>query len=83
MERGKQPKKSRSHLLGVGLDNDDGHRRLTRAEDFSIVGGSAETHERMTETVAKTFEEIQRRGKTLNSTAPKELAEMLRENKPD
>ena len=34
-------------FLGVGLDNKDGHQRLTRTEHFFLVGGSPETHERM------------------------------------
>ena len=44
-------------LLGLGFDHDDGHKRITTGEQFAIVGGSEKTHERMTETVIKTFEE--------------------------
>lgn len=54
----KKPKRRKAHLLGLGLDNEDGHKRITQGEDFSLVGGSAETHERMTETAVKTFEEL-------------------------
>ncbi|MEY4941249.1 MAG: hypothetical protein RIQ93_2984 [Verrucomicrobiota bacterium] len=64
-------------LLGVGLDNDDGHRRLTTGEQFAIVGGSEETHARMTETVVKTFEELKTRGKGLHQVEPAELGEIL------
>jgi hypothetical protein len=70
-------------LLGVGLDNKDGHKRITRGEKFAIVGGSAETHERMTESVVKTMEKLQRKGKELEDAEPKEVAELLRENLPD
>ena len=42
-------------LLGLGFDNDDGHKRITTGDEFAIVGGSEQTHERMTETVIKTF----------------------------
>lgn len=73
---------SRAHLLGLGLDGKDGHKRVTTAEQFSIVGGSAETHERMTETVVKTFEDLQRRGKELARVDPKELAEIIDKNRP-
>jgi len=73
---------SRSHLLGLGLDGTDGHRRITKAERFSIVGGSAETHERMTETVVKTFEVLDRKGKDLDRVDPRELAELLHRNQP-
>ena len=34
-------------FLGVGLDGKAGEQRLTRTENFFLVGGSEETHERM------------------------------------
>ena len=69
-------------MLGLGLDNDDGHKRITTGEKFAIVGGSAETHERMTETVVKTFEELKNRGKPLERVAPRELAEIIAKSTP-
>ena len=73
---------SRSHLIGLGLDCADGHKRLTRAADFSIVGGSEETHERMTETLMKTFEDLGERGKTLETVEPDELKDIITKNTP-
>jgi hypothetical protein len=78
----RQPPAPRSGLLGVGLDNQDGHKRVTRGERFVIAGGSAETHERMTETVIKTFEELKQRRKDLNEVEPKELAEIIGKSTP-
>jgi hypothetical protein len=72
----------RASLLGLGLDNKDGHKRITTGEKFAIVGGSAETHEKMTETVVKTFEELKQRGKELDQVEPKELAEILQKSSP-
>ena len=72
-----------AHLLGVGLDNEDGHKRITTGEQFTLVGGSQETHERMTETVVKTFENLKQQGKRLQQVEPKELDEMLRKNLPE
>lgn len=69
-------------LLGVGLDNRDGHKRITQGEQFTLVGGSQETHERMTETVVKTFEDLKQRGKHLQTVERRELAELLEKNKP-
>ena len=69
-------------LLGLGLDNQDGHKRITTGEQFAIVGGSQETHERMTETVVKTFEELKRRDKRLEYVDPRELAEILHKSTP-
>ncbi len=78
--RRRKPKPA--HLLGLGLDNEDGHKRLTRAEEFTIVGGSEETHGRMTETVIKTFETLKARRKHLHTVEPRELAEILHESTP-
>jgi hypothetical protein len=69
-------------LLGLGLDNADGHKRITTGERFAIVGGSEETHGRMTETVVKTFEVLKTRGKQLEQVEPKELAEILHRASP-
>jgi hypothetical protein len=72
----------KAHLLGLGLDNQDGHKRVTQAEKFSIVGGSHETHERMTETLCKTFETLDRRGKSLEKVEKKELSDIIKESTP-
>ena len=69
-------------LLGLGLDNTDGHKRITTGEQFAIVGGSEETHGRMTETVVKTFEELKTRKKQLHQVEPDELAEILHKSTP-
>lgn len=74
--------KRQAHLLGIGLDNTDGHKRLTRAEQFSVVGGSEETHERMTETLIKTFEELKQRGRALQEARAEEIAELIARNTP-
>ncbi len=66
-------------FLGVGLDGDDGHKRVTRTEDFLIYGGSKETHERMQETAIKFEEALEARGKTLQETEPEEALDLLRE----
>lgn len=76
-----QPKRN-AFLIGIGLDNHDGHKRLTRAEEFCIVGGSQETHERLTEISIKTFEDLRQRGKTLSTVEREELAEILHKNRP-
>jgi hypothetical protein len=62
------------------LDATDQHKRITRGEGFSLVGGSEETHERMTETVIKTTEDLSRKGRTIADAHPEELAELLRKH---
>lgn len=77
-----QPPGKISGLLGVGLDNQDGHKRITTGEKFVLVGGSAETHERMAETTIKTFEELKRRSKALETVDRRELAEIIHRSTP-
>ena len=83
-EPSKRPRKKRAigGLLGVGLDNSDGHKRITTGEKFILVGGSEETHGRMTETVLKTFEELKRRDKSLETVDPRELTEIVQKATP-
>jgi lipoate-protein ligase A len=79
----KRKKKTKiAALLGLGFDHKDGHKRITTGEKFAIFGGSEETHERMTETVVKTFEELKQRGKELEQVEPKELTEIIEQSKP-
>ncbi len=66
-------------LLGVGLDNQDGHRRITKGDNFYLAGGSEETHERMTETVIKFNEKLARKGKNLGDLSREEFRDMMRE----
>jgi hypothetical protein len=66
-------------FLGVGLDNRDGHQRLTRTENFLLVGGSADTHERMQDTAIRFGEALQKRGKTLPEATPEEALDLLRQ----
>lgn len=82
MIKKRQPTPPKAGLLGVGLDNQDGHKRITTGEQFAIVGGSAETHERATETFIKTFEELKTRGKSLEKVARDELVEILHKSTP-
>ncbi|MGJ8639597.1 MAG: hypothetical protein ACSHYA_09410 [Opitutaceae bacterium] len=77
-----RPEKEQSHLIGLGLDGKDGHKRITQAERFAIMGGSEETHGRMTETVMKTFETLDRRGKSLDTLEKTELSDIIKESTP-
>lgn len=73
----KHNKKRPSKLLGLGLDNDDGHKRITESERFSIVGGNEETHQTLTEAAIKTFETLDKKGKTLDTVEKKELDDII------
>jgi hypothetical protein len=66
-------------FLGVGLDNKDGHKRVTQSELFLLVGGSEETHEHMQDTAIRFEEALRKRGKRLKDTSADEAADLLRE----
>jgi hypothetical protein len=77
---GKTPGAKLSHLVGIGLDHSDGHKRLTQAEKFTIVGGSEETHGKMTETLLRTCDSLRQKGKSLEAASPEEVSDLIREN---
>ena len=66
-------------LLGLGFDNQDGHKRLTKGEDFVLMGGSEETHEKMTETAIKVGEKLAKKGRTLRTASAEELRDVFGE----
>lgn len=68
----------RALLLGLGLDGDDGHVRLTKGPDFRLLGGSERTHARMLEHAMALQDELRRRGKQLADVDPAELRAIAR-----
>lgn len=66
-------------FLGIGLDNDDGHTRLTESEHFLLVGGSEETHERLQDKAIRFSEALRRSGRTLQETPLDEVLDLLDE----
>ena len=67
-------------ILGVGLDGEDGVRRITRTDEMVLAGGSAETHSRMQETAIRFSEALEKRGKRLAEVAPDEAIDLLRDS---
>jgi hypothetical protein len=67
-------------VVGLGLDADDGHKRITRTEEMVLLGGSEETHERMQETAIRFSEGLEKRGKTLGEASVPEVIDLLRES---
>jgi hypothetical protein len=72
-------KKRVGGLLGVGLDNQDGHKRITKGDDFLLFGGSQETHERMTDIVMRMRERLRKDGKTFGQLSPTEFEDLGRD----
>src|ERR1035437_4977335 len=77
-KKGKTTKK-KAWLLGLGLDNKDGHTRITSGQNFRLIGGSEETHNVMQEKAVKLNEQLKRRGKTLDSVTREEFHEIADE----
>ena len=77
----KTPRKrpARTHLLGLGLDNKDGHARVTQGDNFSLFSGSEETHARMQRSCIKLNEKLARKGKRLEETSHEEVRDLLAE----
>lgn len=70
-------KKPQAGLLGLGLDADDGQKRITRGPNFLLAGGSQETHGKMQETAIKINEHLDRRGKQLTEVSVNELRDIV------
>ena len=69
---GKKNARRKAVIIGVGLDS-DGHKRITAGHNFALVGGSAETHEVMTEKVIKINEKLAEAGKQLEHVTEQEF----------
>jgi len=74
--KGKPVAKKKAALLGVGLDAKDGHLRVTKGENFQLVGGSEETHGVMQEKAIKLNENLKKRGQTLDNITREEFHEL-------
>ena len=73
--------KSSARLIGLGLDGSDGHVRITKGDNFQILGGSRETHEEMQEKCIKFNEKLDIRGKQLEDLEKSEFLELACECK--
>ena len=76
----KKKKRKPSNLvgfIGVGLDNQDGEKRLTCSDTFVLLGGSHDTHERMQDVAVKVTKVLRDRGQTLPDTPLEEVIEIL------
>ena len=66
----------RATIIGLGLDGGDGPHRIITGEQCLLVGGSAETHAAMLETILRLEDELERAGRGLGELSPPELAEI-------
>ena len=66
-------------VLGLGFDAEDGHKRVTKGEEFLLLGGSHATHERMQNVVLRMQERLKRRGKSFSELSKAEFEDLARE----
>ena len=78
MANGKTKRARKAVLLGVGLDS-DGHKRVTKGDNFLLAGGTQETHEEMTEKAIKINEKLSQRGKRLDEVSGEEFDDIAHE----
>ena len=77
MANAKNPKR-KAALLGLALDS-DGHKRVTKGDNFLLVGGTKDTHEVMTEKAIKINEKLKARGKQLETVSHEEFNDIAHE----
>lgn len=77
MKRKSKAKKEKSIMLGLGLDNKDGHKRITQGDGFVIAGGSKETHEKMQDQILIANDILGNKGKDLATAHPDEAFEAM------
>jgi hypothetical protein len=68
----------RALLVGYGLDDDDGHLRVTRTDCARLLGGSEATHAEMRSRADRILTELGRQGYSLDSITREQLAEVRR-----
>lgn len=82
MAKNRLPDRRVAGLLGLAFDAKDGHKRITRGNNFLLAGGSEETHGLMRDTIIKVNEELDARGLELADVSPDELRDMLSDIQP-
>ncbi len=76
------PERRVAGLLGLAFDAEDGHKRITRGDNFMLFGGSEETHGMLRETVIKVNEKLDQRGVDLADVSAEELRHLIDEVQP-
>jgi hypothetical protein len=64
---------------GIGLDGKDGHVRITKMDNFRLLGGSQETHEHMQEKAIKFNERLKKHEKRVTDLNVKQFVELAGE----
>jgi len=66
-------------VMGLGFDGDDGHARVTKGEDFVLLGGSERTHDRMVDGVVRFQDTLRKMGTDLQNASRDQVLEAAHE----
>lgn len=66
-------------IIGFGLDNDDGHTRITRGDAFELFDGSEKSHEEMAALCQILDEAFRDRGGSLATASKEEIKALVEE----
>ena len=64
-------------LLGVGFDHQDGQIRITQADEYQILMGSAEIHQGLQKICVKIEEAVNASDRKLNDYTPEEFMALV------
>ena len=63
------------HLYGIATKG-DGHTRITKGDNYTLVGGTEQTHEIMQETAEQVIEHLKMKCKDLSELTTHELRDI-------
>ncbi len=66
-------------LMGIGLD-EDGHARVTKGEEYVLLGGSEDTHGKMQDGVERFRDTLKKMGTNLQRATSEEMQEAAHES---
>ena len=66
-------------LMGIGLDK-DGHTRVTKGEEYVLLGGSEDTHGKMQDGVERFRDTLKKMGTSLQRATSEEMHEAAHES---
>jgi len=64
-------------IYGFGMDNKDGHKRVTRGAAFDLFSGSEASHEEMQALCVLLDEEFRARGSSLEEATKEEVIALV------
>jgi len=64
-------------LLGVGFDQNDGHIRITQAENYKVLMGSNYSHQALQKICSRIERAVAESGRVFSDYTPEEFMELM------